>query len=276
MRKINFKKAVTQKFKEYDQKLEALTNFNVSKAFKKAIQAKFLTKMKKLLPTHISKAVAKYVRPRLNTFVLELKLLNRIHLNKSNETHTTHQQLYDTLYESITLDLATLNAQDAEPSFYKWSHDNQDSSNNHKGENEKKQRKDVGEPSFRSLKQQYQNDVELEYHVDQLKAIVLTEAKWNIDEDEVSKPRLFDRHKSKYTKPHPSFYNNDFYYLVCLSMEDKWSKETHRYIFEALNGNHWEDSKIDFFKAQMSTRTEGSVYSDLRIKSVVRVVVKKK
>ncbi|GJQ90435.1 RNA-directed DNA polymerase, eukaryota, reverse transcriptase zinc-binding domain protein [Tanacetum coccineum] len=38
-------------------------------------------------------------------------------------------------------------------------------------------------------KQQYQNDVELEYHVDQLKVAVLTEAKWNSDEDEVSKPR---------------------------------------------------------------------------------------
>ncbi|GJZ02281.1 hypothetical protein Tco_0520242 [Tanacetum coccineum] len=43
MRKINFKKAVTQKFREYDQKLEALTNFNVSKAFKKAVHAKVLT-----------------------------------------------------------------------------------------------------------------------------------------------------------------------------------------------------------------------------------------
>nr|GEV30379.1 hypothetical protein [Tanacetum cinerariifolium] len=37
-----------------------------------------------------------------------------------------------------------------------------------------------------------------------------------------------------------------------------------------------EDSIIDFFKAEMSTRTEGNVYSDLRIKSIVRVVVKKK
>ncbi|GJX68036.1 hypothetical protein Tco_0303763 [Tanacetum coccineum] len=94
------------------------------------------------------------------------------------------------------------------------------------------------------LKQQYQNDVELEYHVDQLKAAVLSEAKWNSDEDDMSKPR---------------------------------TKETHRYIFEALNGiHHWEDSRIDFFKAEMSTRTEGSVYSDLRIKSVVRVVVNNK
>ncbi|GJV78706.1 hypothetical protein Tco_1514576 [Tanacetum coccineum] len=107
---------------------------------------------------------------------------------------------------------------------------------------------------------------------------------------------------SKNTKPHSSFYNNDFYYLVCLSTEEKyttsitknyvaryykqsrkdmifnrWCKESHRYIFEALNGiHHWEDNRIDFFKEEMSTRTEGNVYSDLRIKSVVRIVVKKK
>nr|GEZ38049.1 reverse transcriptase domain-containing protein [Tanacetum cinerariifolium] len=89
---------------------------------------------------------------------------------------------------------------------------------------------------------------------------VLIEAKWNSDEDEVSKPKTFKQHMSKYTKPHHSFYNNDFYYLVSLSTEekyttsisnhhdaryykqgiedmisDRWSKETHRYIFEALN-----------------------------------------
>ncbi|GKE65629.1 hypothetical protein Tco_1519790, partial [Tanacetum coccineum] len=54
------------------------------------------------------------------------------------------------------------------------------------------------------LKQQYHNHVELEYHVNQLKAAVLTEAKWNSDEDDVSKPRSFERHMSKNTKPHPS------------------------------------------------------------------------
>nr|GEU63990.1 hypothetical protein [Tanacetum cinerariifolium] len=287
------------------------------------------------------------------------KMLNRIHSNKSNETHTTHQQLYDTLYESITLDQDALYAQAAQSSFHKRSHANQDPPNNREMENKKKRRKDVGEPSFRSsrrnrslvvivqedtptmkpwIKQtslskniptkndfqrsrakkfkeliqkneltladlegaglerhvQYNNDVKLGYHVDQLKAAVLSEAKWNSDEDDVSKPRSFERHMSKNTKPHPFFYNNDFYYLVCLStkekyttsitkhyaaryykqgiedmISDRWSKETHRYLFEALNGiYHWEDSRIDFFKAEMSTRTEGSVYSDLRIKSV--------
>ncbi|GJT32137.1 hypothetical protein Tco_0922556 [Tanacetum coccineum] len=35
MRKINFQKAVAQKFKEYDQNLEALTNITVFEAFEK-------------------------------------------------------------------------------------------------------------------------------------------------------------------------------------------------------------------------------------------------
>ncbi|GJS77428.1 hypothetical protein Tco_0727309 [Tanacetum coccineum] len=152
------------------------------------------------------------------------------------------------------------------------------------------------------LKVQYNNDVELEYHVCQLKAAVLSEAQWNSDEGDVSKPRSFERHMSKSTKPHPCFYNNDYTYLVDLSTEEKyttsitkhyaaryykegiedriperWSKEVRRYHFEALNGiHHWEENRIDFFKAGMSAVTEGNVFSDLRIKSVVRIDVKKK
>ncbi|GJS03821.1 hypothetical protein Tco_0320329 [Tanacetum coccineum] len=80
MRKINFKKAVAQKFREYDQKLEALTNFNVFEALEKAVQARVLT----------------------------------------------------------------------ESRITKGSHDNQDPPNNREGENKKKRRKDVGEPSSRS------------------------------------------------------------------------------------------------------------------------------
>ncbi|GKA45025.1 hypothetical protein Tco_0737821 [Tanacetum coccineum] len=164
MRKINFKKAVTQKVREYDQKLNALTNFNLFEAFEKAVQAKVLAKIKKLLPTHIPKVVANYVRPRLNTSVLDvmknnqinqftqsststddllkmdlkLELLNRIYESKSNTTHPTNQKLYDTLYESVYLDHVAHNAQDAEPSFHKRSHDNQDSPNNCEGEKKKK------------------------------------------------------------------------------------------------------------------------------------------
>ncbi|GJT57729.1 hypothetical protein Tco_0992783 [Tanacetum coccineum] len=345
MRKINFKKAVAQKFREYDQKLEALTNFNVSEAFKKVVQTRILTKIKKFLPTYITTAIANYVKPHLNTSVLE----------------------------------QALDAQDAEPSFYKRSHDNQDTLNDRKREKRKKQRKDVGQSSSRSsrrnkspmvhaqddtpvvqslnlkdeyiwtcpnpewytksgsidvakrkmtwfdlllksyigqngnhiirpsivaiakklkaiiqkdeltiadlegegaglerIEQQYQNDVELEYHINQLKAVVLSEAKWNSDEDDVSKPRTFKRHMYKNTKLHPSFYNNDFYYLVCMSMEekyttsitkhyaaryykqgiedmisDKWCKETHSYIFEALNVRRSGDNEYEFSHADL-------------------------
>nr|GEU52625.1 retrovirus-related Pol polyprotein from transposon TNT 1-94 [Tanacetum cinerariifolium] len=38
------------------------------------------------------------------------------------------------------------------------------------------------------LKHKYQNDVKLKHHIDQLKAVVLSEAKWNSNEDDVSKP----------------------------------------------------------------------------------------
>ncbi|GKF26697.1 hypothetical protein Tco_0082591 [Tanacetum coccineum] len=64
------------------------------------------------------------------------------------------------------------------------------------------------------LKQQYKNDVELKYHIDQLKVDALTKAQWNSSEGDVSKPRSFKHHMSKSSKPHPSFYNNDFYYLM--------------------------------------------------------------
>nr|GEU74766.1 hypothetical protein [Tanacetum cinerariifolium] len=137
MMKINFKKAVAQKFKEY-QKLEALTSINVFEVIQKVVHAKVLTEMKKLLPTYVPKAVPDYVKPRLN--------------NSSNKTHSTHQKLYDTLYDSIILDQEALDAQDAKPSFHKRTHDDQDPSNNHEGENKKKRRKDACGSSSRSLR----------------------------------------------------------------------------------------------------------------------------
>ncbi|GJY19893.1 hypothetical protein Tco_0392459 [Tanacetum coccineum] len=132
---------------------------------------------------------------------------------------------------------------------------------------------DLEGAELKRLKPQYQNNVELEYHVDQLKEIVLSEAKWNNDEDDVSKPRSFERHMSKNTKPHPSFYNNDFYYLVSLSTEEKYTASITKHYDERY---YIQDSRIDFFKAEMSNRSEGKVNSDLRIKSVVRIVMVKK
>ncbi|GJQ98113.1 hypothetical protein Tco_0009252 [Tanacetum coccineum] len=87
---------------------------------------------------------------------------------------------------------------------------------------------------------------------------------------------------SKSTKPHPCFYNNDYTYLMDLNTEEKYTtsitknyapryykegiedriperlrKEVRRYHFEALNGiHHWEENRIDFFKAGRSDDKE--------------------
>ncbi|GJX15791.1 hypothetical protein Tco_0216623 [Tanacetum coccineum] len=241
-----------------------LTDFCTSEvplAFEKAVQARVLTEIKKLLPTHIPKAHANYVKPRLNTSVIE----------------------------------DALNALDEEPSFHKRAHDNQDPPNNREGEKQEETSKGCRRTFFKiikakqishdidenenhilgpstiaiakkikaiiqkdeltiadlegarqeRLKQQYQNDVELEYYVDQLKAAVLSEAKWNSDEDDVLST------EEKYTTSITKHYAARYYKQGIEDMiSDRWSKETHRYIFEALN--------------------------DLRVKSVVRIVVKKK
>nr|GFB52535.1 hypothetical protein [Tanacetum cinerariifolium] len=55
-----------------------------------------------------------------------------------------------------------------------------------------------------------------------LKRAGLERLKWNSDEGDVSKPRSFERHMSKSTKPHPCFYNNDYTYFVDLSTEEKY------------------------------------------------------
>ncbi|GKA46640.1 hypothetical protein Tco_0739523 [Tanacetum coccineum] len=287
LRKITFRKAVAQKFKEYDQNMEALSSIKVSEEIEEAVQAKVLTKMKKQLPTYVPNVIAKYVKPRLNNFVhevmrnnqislfttqsptiiddlseieLKLKLLNRMHLNKSYETHNTPQKLYDTLYASITLDQKALDAQDAEPSFHKRTHDDQDPPNGLEGEKRKKRIKDTGEPSSRSSRKD-------KSPMDGLQR----------SRGDVSKPRSFERHMSKSTKPYSSFYNNDFYYLVNLSMGEKWSKKIHRYQIKALNGiHHWEDGRKDFFEAEIYNKSPYKVYSDKRIISVIRVDVKRK
>ncbi|GJS41089.1 hypothetical protein Tco_0566132 [Tanacetum coccineum] len=91
------------------------------------------------------------------------------------------------------------------------------------------------------LKRQYKNYIELEYHVDQLKAAVLEEAQWSDGDNDLS------------------------------------NKKVHLYQVNALNGiHHWDDMQKDFFKAEMGNRSIHKVYSDKRIITIVSVDVKKK
>ncbi|GKA33339.1 hypothetical protein Tco_0719706 [Tanacetum coccineum] len=189
---------------------------------------------------------------------LKLKLLNEYHLNKSNVTHTTHQQIYDTLYESIILDQDAL---DVQSSFYKRSLDNQDPPNDREGENKKK---------------------------------LLSEAQWNSDERYFSKPRSLERHMLKNVKPHPCFYNKDYTYLVDLSTEEKyttsitkhyaaryyiegiedmiperWSKEVHLYHLEALNVRRSDDQEYEFSYAGLPRLSVNNVEN-------IRIMIKNK
>nr|GEW22681.1 hypothetical protein [Tanacetum cinerariifolium] len=119
-----------------DDALEALTSINVAKAIDKAVYAKVLTKMKKLLPTHVLKVLANYLKPCIKNSLLEVMQNN--------------ENIYDTLYDSIILDQKALDALNAEPSFHKRSHDHQDPSTDRKGEKKKKRQKDAGQSYSKS------------------------------------------------------------------------------------------------------------------------------
>ncbi|GKB38791.1 hypothetical protein Tco_0883733 [Tanacetum coccineum] len=254
-------------------------------AFEKSVQAKVLAEIKKLLPTHILKAVESYVRPRLNTSVLEDSPNNREGENKKRRKDVGEPSSRSSRRDKSPMKSGSSNAMRKTTWFDLLLKSDINQNENHiHGPSTvaiaKKLKAIIQKDELtivylegkglKRLKQQYKNDVELKYHVDQHKAAVLTKSKWNNDEDEVT--------EEKYTTSITKHYASKYYKKGIEDMiSDRWSKETHRYIFEALNGiHHWEDSIIDFFKEEMSTRTEGIIYLDLRIKSFVRVVVKKK
>ncbi|GKB84741.1 hypothetical protein Tco_0957013 [Tanacetum coccineum] len=258
-------------------RLEALLTINVPEPVEEYVQAKVLTEMKKQLPTHVPKAIANFIKPRLNIF-----------------------QLHNILIDSMSLDQEHLNAQYTKPTLKIMPHDDWDPPNDHEGEKRSKRRKDARESSSKSskkdkalmdsnhlewfsdaakkfglvdaanrkperfdmlfnsnidqdktvmvakkikelikkdkltiadlegarleiLKNCYKNDVELEYYVDQIKSAMLEEAQWSDGDNDLTKPRSFEKQKSKSAKPDNRFYNRDLYYLAYLSTEEKYT-----------------------------------------------------
>nr|GEY55671.1 hypothetical protein [Tanacetum cinerariifolium] len=174
-------------------KLEALTSINVSKVIKKAVQVKVQIEIKKLLPTHVLKAVANYFKPLLNNSVrkvmrnnhislftkpstfadnlskidLKIKMLNIIYLNKSNMAHPSHLNIYDTLYDSITLDQEALDAQETDPSFHKRTYDDQDPPNDHEGDDNNKKKRMLKSGSANTKRRTTWFDLLLKSKIDQ-------------------------------------------------------------------------------------------------------------
>ncbi|GJW86466.1 hypothetical protein Tco_0161806 [Tanacetum coccineum] len=88
----------------------------------------------------------------LSEMDLKLKLLNKMCKKKSFESHDTHHKIYDLLYEFICLHQESLDAQDTGPSFKKGLTTIMILPMIVRGRKERKKRKDVGQPSSRSLK----------------------------------------------------------------------------------------------------------------------------
>nr|GEY39093.1 hypothetical protein [Tanacetum cinerariifolium] len=187
MRKINFKKAVTHRFREYYHKLEAITNFNLYEAFEKDVQAKSLTEIKKLLPTYIPNAKLWLAKRRTTWFDLFLK--SNIDQDDNHILGPSAVSIAKKFKELIQKDKLTIAYLEG--------------------------------TGLERLKVQYNNDVELEYHVIQLKAAVLSEAQWN---------------KERYATSIIKYYVARYYKE---GIEDRipkrWSKDVHHYHFGALN-----------------------------------------
>ncbi|GKF19462.1 hypothetical protein Tco_0068100 [Tanacetum coccineum] len=108
------------------------------------VHAKVLTKM--LIPTHVPKVLANYVKPRLNNFVL--KVIRNNQINLFPKPSTSANDLSDMDLKLKQLNITHLNK--SKPSFHKQSHDHQDPPIDHDGEIRKKSRKDAGQSSFKS------------------------------------------------------------------------------------------------------------------------------
>ncbi|GJZ53912.1 hypothetical protein Tco_0608797, partial [Tanacetum coccineum] len=212
--------------------------------------------IKKLLPTHIPKAVANYVMSRLNTSVLDVMKNNQINLFTQSFTSTDDLSQMDLKILLIIVRGRTRRKDVGEPSSRSSRRNKSlmihaqvdtptiqplDQEDENKDELTIADLKGVG---LETLKQQYKNDVELECHVGQLKAAVLIEAKWNSDEDDVT--------EEKYTTYITKHYAARYYKQGIEDMISyRWSKETHRYIFEALNVRRSDDKEYEFSYADL-------------------------
>ncbi|GJS70573.1 hypothetical protein Tco_0703414 [Tanacetum coccineum] len=177
-------------------------------------------------------------------------------------------------YESIILDQDALDAQAVQSSFHKRSHGNQDPPNNREGENKKKRRKAVGEPSSRSSRRNrslmviVQDDTRAMQPLDQAAILI----------QKYSKPEWFPKNSGtsivSIAKKFKELIQKDE--LTIADFEGVGLERLKVYYNNIVELEYHEEDRIDFFKAGMSVVTQGNVYSNLRIKSVVRIVVKKK
>ncbi|GKA00148.1 hypothetical protein Tco_0672698 [Tanacetum coccineum] len=188
-RKIKFKKAVAQNFREYDQKLKALINFNVSEAFKKAVQTKQPLDAQDAEPSFHKRSHDN--QDTLNDRKKEKRKKQRKDVGQSYSRSSRRKKSPMVHAQDDTPAVQSLNPKDE----YIWTFPNPEwytKSGSIDQRSLKQSSRTIADlkgegAGLERIEQQYQNDVELEYHINQLKATVLSEAKWNSDEDDVVK-----------------------------------------------------------------------------------------
>ncbi|GJY41859.1 hypothetical protein Tco_0429129 [Tanacetum coccineum] len=198
--------------------LEALSKTNVPKAIEESVQAKVLTELKKQLPTYVPKVIATFVQPGqyLNAQDIEPTLRKRPHddqdppndyegekrskRNKdARESSFKSSKKNEAPVDSIQDDILDDKPQDKEEEIIQ-------KILTHNGflrslvtvakkiiELIKKDKLNIANlegAGLEMLKRQYKNYVELEYHVDQLKAAMAEEAHWSNSDSDLTKPCL--------------------------------------------------------------------------------------
>ncbi|GKC86069.1 hypothetical protein Tco_1141786 [Tanacetum coccineum] len=215
--------------------------------------------------------ISLFTKPSTNTddlseMELKLKLLSKMQLNKFYETLDTHLQFYNNLYESVSIDQEALDTQDVEPSFHKRTHDDQDPHNDRwltkksraanatnrrttwfdlllKSDIDKNEDHILG-PSTSYSKEAKRTHLERRAYLNRSRS----------GEGDVSKPRSFESHMSKSTKPNPSFYNNDLYYLVNLSTGEKYDTSLNNHYATRYHIQGIKDIIPDIWSKKVKTK----------------------
>nr|GEV25515.1 hypothetical protein [Tanacetum cinerariifolium] len=93
---------------------------------------------------------------------------------------------------------------------------------------------------------------------------------------DVSKPRSFECHMSKSSKPYPSFYNNDFYYLFYLSTEEKYTTSLTKHYAARyhIQGHDWNDKDVKRSKEMVNKieKSRSAMNSYVALKSMLEDV----
>ncbi|GKA09785.1 hypothetical protein Tco_0689218 [Tanacetum coccineum] len=168
-----------KKLAKHEQRLDVLSKINVLEYIEE------LNEVNNKLPKIMPDVVSAIIQPRLDRTVLQalksnqislittpsissttfteyeskLKLYNIMFKRKSFNTHEHHHTLYNALMNSMSINEIQARGEPTQPSHKKHSHDDYDPLENHKGENTKRRRKNIGGSSSKKGKAHQESSI---------------------------------------------------------------------------------------------------------------------